>query len=146
MRPDVPSGLVTVIAQCLEKRIDQRFQSVSALAPRLLPFAWCAGVAIDRLNPPFREVRDGRRKRSEPARALIGHSGEGLGDAGPILRVAGPIFGDPPSLETAGAPVGDTGPAWLRSAAGREPPPRSLGGFGGGSLGPPAPFGRGRRD
>ncbi len=130
VRPDVPSGLVTVIAQCLEKRIDQRFQSVSALAPRLLPFAGAqASRSIDRIRRFAKSGTAGASEASRPARssdipARVSET-PGQSSASPARSSE-----TPPSLETVGAPVGDTGPAWLRSAAGREPPPRSLGGFG----------------
>jgi serine/threonine protein kinase len=39
LRPDVPAQLEAVVQRCLEKKIDQRFQSVDELACALLPFA-----------------------------------------------------------------------------------------------------------
>ena len=39
LRPDVPPGLVAVVARCLEKSAEQRFQTVSELVTALLPFA-----------------------------------------------------------------------------------------------------------
>lgn len=38
LRPDVPPQLEAIVQRCLEKKIDQRFQSVDELACALLPF------------------------------------------------------------------------------------------------------------
>lgn len=39
LRPDVPPGLAAVVAQCLEKSVEHRYQTVSDLVTALLPFA-----------------------------------------------------------------------------------------------------------
>ncbi len=39
LRPDVPPGLASVVARCLEKSVSARFQAVSELVAALLPFA-----------------------------------------------------------------------------------------------------------
>jgi serine/threonine protein kinase len=38
-RPEVPDGLSKVIGECLERKVDQRIQTVGHLAAKLLPFA-----------------------------------------------------------------------------------------------------------
>jgi eukaryotic-like serine/threonine-protein kinase len=39
LRPDVPPGLAAVVAQCLEKSVERRYQTVTELVTALLPFA-----------------------------------------------------------------------------------------------------------
>lgn len=39
LRPDVPPALAKVVSRCLEKSVDERFQTVSELVGALLPFA-----------------------------------------------------------------------------------------------------------
>src|SRR5215471_3304349 len=39
IRPDLPEGLALVIAQCLERQLDQRIRTVGELAVKLSPFA-----------------------------------------------------------------------------------------------------------
>jgi serine/threonine-protein kinase len=39
VRPEIPEGLARAIAQCLERNVGRRFQSVADLASALLPFA-----------------------------------------------------------------------------------------------------------
>ena len=120
LRPELPAGLVAVIAQCLEKSLDRRMQSVVELAPRLEPFAGPqAGRSVDRIRRFGRLAsRPSEGSHSPAAAARFSRAPERSSSA------------TPPSLETVGAPTVETGPAWLRSAARREPVRRSFRGFG----------------
>ncbi len=61
LRPEVPEGLAAVIAQCLERDLGRRVQSIAALAPLLLPFAPReAELSVDRI----RRIGGGARSES----------------------------------------------------------------------------------
>ena len=128
VRSDLPAGLVAVVAQCLQKSVDQRIQSVSELALRLLPFAGGqAARSIDRIrrySGPRSSRASGVAPAAESHQAPVeARSG---GSNAPDQSSESP----PPSAGTVGAPEGDTGPPWLRSAAWRGASPRGLGSLG----------------
>ncbi|HET9960613.1 MAG TPA: serine/threonine-protein kinase, partial [Polyangiaceae bacterium] len=53
LRPDVPQELAQIVARCLERKLDLRFQSVEELSSALEPFA-AVSVAFDALPKPER--------------------------------------------------------------------------------------------
>jgi serine/threonine-protein kinase len=103
IRPEIPEGLATVIAQCLEREPSRRASSVGELAAKLLPFASPdAGVAVKR---------------------ILRLSGQQSG--GQETITAGPEWA------SSGAPPdrAETGPAWLRSGSVSQTPARRFGGI-----------------
>jgi eukaryotic-like serine/threonine-protein kinase len=55
-RPDVPPELATVIAKCLEKNPDNRYQTVAELADALAPFAPRSLHSVSRISGILRSV------------------------------------------------------------------------------------------
>ncbi len=88
-RPEIPEGLATVIAQCLERRVDRRIQDVGELASKLVTYCPRGGPAsLERI----------RRWRTARTDASQGGSG--------TLTAGGQ-----------GGAVGETETPWLRSAS-----------------------------
>ncbi|MGA2448753.1 MAG: protein kinase [Polyangiaceae bacterium] len=92
----VPEGLVKVVAQCLERNVSRRVQSVGDLATKLLPFA-----------PPDGKISVQRICRLT-SRVAGAHQGSDFGLGAPC---------DPTISRGAAGVREDTGPAWLRSGA-----------------------------
>ncbi len=78
LRPDVPNGLVAVVARCLKKDVDARFANVAELASALEPFAPAGQVSTGRIkrmslapaaNAAPTIFRDGPSAKSDRARS-----------------------------------------------------------------------------
>ncbi|HEX3770978.1 MAG TPA: protein kinase [Polyangiaceae bacterium] len=79
-RSDVPPGVEAVIARCLAKRADQRFQNVGELAAALAPFA-----------PPraLVSIERARRVSASSAQSAPASGGAGSGPIGTVPAPAG---------------------------------------------------------
>jgi eukaryotic-like serine/threonine-protein kinase len=118
-RPDVPEGLAAVVAQCLERDIRRRIQSVAELAIRLAPFAPReAAISLDRIA---------RVSASGDGQAAADQRRTERREGGPDVSPYG-SWGSQPAGVVAG---NHTEPAWLKSGArapdGRPSPWRRLG-------------------
>jgi serine/threonine protein kinase len=82
-RPDVPMELEAVIARCLEKKPDHRYQTVAELADALAPFAPKSQPSISRISGILRSAS----MRPLPADKSIS-SQRTLQSAGPITPMA----------------------------------------------------------
>jgi serine/threonine protein kinase len=113
VRHEVPPGLAAAIAQCLERDVARRFQSVGDLAVQLLPFAPAgAAVSVERIQrleegPPEPVVSSGSPQRD---------------------RAATPSKVTPHTVTKTAAR--ETGAPWQSSAPGRRPSRVSRGGRG----------------
>ncbi|MDP9000855.1 MAG: serine/threonine protein kinase, partial [Myxococcota bacterium] len=101
LRAEVPEGLARAVAQCLERDLRRRVQSVGALASMLLPFASAeARLSVDRIH-----------------RVSVGL-------AAPVQRGADTLAVS--QMQSALLGETETGPAWLKStgSAKVDPPVR----------------------
>src|SRR5262249_35491830 len=110
VRPDIPGGLGSAIAQCLERDRAGRPQSINELASRLLPFA-----------PPEVARAAGRATRAPapaPPTALAEKVSPGTASGGSVPRIT-----IPPDAPRTG-PTIETGPSWQTSGIAQEVPRR----------------------
>jgi serine/threonine-protein kinase len=107
-RPDVPAGFSSVVGQCLERRLEDRIQSVGDLASKLLPFG----------SPEMA----GSVERIQRLCGLVLGAGNEIGRAGPMpghAPILTPRSGGQP-LSSRGA---ETGTPWHTSGKAPRPPP-----------------------
>lgn len=92
-RPDVPDQLAAVIAKCLEKNPDNRFQTVAELADALAPFAPRSQNSVSRISGILRSVslRPVSADKSPSSERTLQSPGTG----NPIT--GNPITGDQPT-------------------------------------------------
>lgn len=94
-RPDLPEGLALVIAQCLERRLERRFQSVAELALKLCPYgpkdaASCVERVLRLSGAPAGRAQAGREALHRPSDGTaLGGPWHGSGSTpGPITPAA----------------------------------------------------------
>jgi serine/threonine-protein kinase len=105
LRSDLPPGLANAIAQCLERDLERRVQSVAELASKLLPFAPPRGaLAVERILRVSGTRTDAVAKADEPMSAAV-----------PPPSVA-PLPPAAVTEETSAVPEGGaTEPPWFKS-------------------------------
>jgi serine/threonine-protein kinase len=108
VRPEVPVGLGAAIAQCLERRVQRRFQNVGVLASKLLPYA-----------PPEAALSVERIVRIVGAATTTPGSDETATASG--ILGALPLGGTESSDTDESQPRARTDSAWQSSGPGRLP-------------------------
>jgi serine/threonine-protein kinase len=98
VRPDVPEAFEAVVLKCLEKKVENRFQSVGELAAALRPFASTEGLVsvgkiarIGGFRPTLASAHDGRLSAPTPipATAIVTSAPPAVAVAAPADPAAG---------------------------------------------------------
>jgi serine/threonine-protein kinase len=93
LRPEVPAALSDIVARCLRRNVDERFENVVALAEALAPYAWYKhheSLARMRRSVGVRRpgVTPGTSSASVPPAAMTGSAVKAPGhDGGPANKV-----------------------------------------------------------
>ncbi len=113
LRPDVPEGLEKVILRCLEKRSDDRYPTVAALADELAPFGVAADQQLLERIERIQHVTERGSLSTSNERVVSGDATTVASDSNATPTTAKPAVlaasapGDGPS--------GSTAPGWERT-------------------------------